>query len=343
MLSCQLRALRDQRNWSQAELSRRAGLSRPEISAIETGRVVPSVHAALSLSRALGVGVEKLFSLGEGTVRFAFEPTELPARVWLAEVGGQRWAFPCEPGPLGLLAHDAVVTHSEPLAWIEPPPTLVIAGCDPAIGVLSERLGREGVRVLALSRSSSVALELLSRNVVHAAGVHLGRAGGSSANARQVKRKLGTGHHLLRWAAWDEGLVTAPETRIRSTKAQALSRLRWVGREPGSGARACLDELFSGQRTPSFVVMARDHAEVTQAIRLGIADAGVCVRLLASDAGLAFHPVRREAYDFCYRTELEGDPMLRLLSSTVGQPGLRRVLGELPGYDVGTTGESAQV
>ena len=58
-----LRVFRSRAGWSQAELGRSAGLSRAEISAIETGRLVPSTAAALALASALGCTVEALFHL----------------------------------------------------------------------------------------------------------------------------------------------------------------------------------------------------------------------------------------------------------------------------------------
>ncbi len=57
-------ALRERRvaaGLTQAELAGEAGVSRPQISAIEAGRNTPSVTAALALARALGAPVEELF------------------------------------------------------------------------------------------------------------------------------------------------------------------------------------------------------------------------------------------------------------------------------------------
>src|SRR4051812_11996424 len=58
-----VRAYRDRLGWSQDELARLSSLSRAGISAIETGRLVPSTGAALALARAFGCTVEDLFRL----------------------------------------------------------------------------------------------------------------------------------------------------------------------------------------------------------------------------------------------------------------------------------------
>jgi putative transcriptional regulator len=56
-----LRDLRAQRNWSQAELGARAGVSRQAIIAIETGRFDPSLPLAFKLARIFGLTIEEIF------------------------------------------------------------------------------------------------------------------------------------------------------------------------------------------------------------------------------------------------------------------------------------------
>lgn len=56
-----LRGLRAEKNWSQAELGRRLGVSRRTICAIETGRYVPSVALALHIAAVLGRQVDSVF------------------------------------------------------------------------------------------------------------------------------------------------------------------------------------------------------------------------------------------------------------------------------------------
>jgi putative transcriptional regulator len=56
-----LRALRAEKNWSQKELSRRLGVSRRTICAIENGRYVPSVALALHIAAVLDRQVDAVF------------------------------------------------------------------------------------------------------------------------------------------------------------------------------------------------------------------------------------------------------------------------------------------
>jgi molybdate-binding protein/DNA-binding XRE family transcriptional regulator len=337
-----VRRLRSDRGWSQQQLAVQAGLSRPEVSAIETGRVVPSVKAALALGSALGTSVEALFGSVSGKRGWAWQPRCLPCRVWLADVGSRRLAFPCESGFGGLAAHDMVV-KSEPLPeqTTAAPPTLVIAGCDPAVGLLVDALRARGLRVLVLVRSSSKALELLHAGLVHVAGIHL--AGLRSAgNAPAVLKHLGKGYRLWRWAVWETGVAVAPQRAPLSLDTRQLARLRWVGRDAGSGARRSLDRLFAGA-PPRFELVASDHREVAQTIRLGAADAGMCIRVAADEAGLDFLRVRCEPYDLCFSQTLATDPAISALGAALSDPQLKRLLGEVPGYESKSCGLQADV
>jgi molybdate-binding protein len=112
--------------------------------------------------------------------------------------------------------------------------------------------------------------------------------------------------------------------------------LQWVGREPGSGARQCLDELLEGRRAPRHV--APDHRSVALAIRCGWADAGVCLRLASDEAGLGFLDLRREAYDLCFPEGLAKDRRLRALVDVVRSSRYRALWGDLPGCEARTAG-----
>lgn len=60
-----LRALREQRGWSQGRLAEELGVSRQTINAIETGRFDPSLPLALRVARLVDLPVEEVFFLAE--------------------------------------------------------------------------------------------------------------------------------------------------------------------------------------------------------------------------------------------------------------------------------------
>lgn len=60
-----LKVLRAERNWSQAELAERLGVSRQTVNALETGRYDPSLPLAFKIGRVFEQPIESIFSDGE--------------------------------------------------------------------------------------------------------------------------------------------------------------------------------------------------------------------------------------------------------------------------------------
>lgn len=56
-----LKALRAERNWTQADLALLAGVSRQTINAIEKGKFDPSLPLAFSLARLFKLKIEDIF------------------------------------------------------------------------------------------------------------------------------------------------------------------------------------------------------------------------------------------------------------------------------------------
>lgn len=64
-LANSLRAERDSRGWTQADLAARVGVSRKTINTIENEIFVPSTLTALKIAQALGTRIEDLFRITE--------------------------------------------------------------------------------------------------------------------------------------------------------------------------------------------------------------------------------------------------------------------------------------
>jgi molybdate-binding protein len=78
---------------------------------------------------------------------------------------------------------------------------------------------------------------------------------------------------------------------------------------------------------------------VAEAVRAGWAEAGVCVRFSAAEAGLNFLPVRSETLDLCFPAAIQHDPRIQALVRLLRDRACRRLISELPGYDARETGE----
>ena len=60
-----LKVLRAERDWSQADLAERLGISRQSVNAIETGKYDPSLPLAFRIARLFDQPVEQIFTDGE--------------------------------------------------------------------------------------------------------------------------------------------------------------------------------------------------------------------------------------------------------------------------------------
>jgi putative transcriptional regulator len=56
-----LKVLRAERDWSQADLAERLGVSRQTVNAIETGKYDPSLPLAFAIARIFSLPIEALF------------------------------------------------------------------------------------------------------------------------------------------------------------------------------------------------------------------------------------------------------------------------------------------
>lgn len=63
MKNC-LKVLRAQRDWSQADLAHRLGVSRQTVNAVETGKYDPSLPLAFRMAAVFGQRIEDMFDPG---------------------------------------------------------------------------------------------------------------------------------------------------------------------------------------------------------------------------------------------------------------------------------------
>jgi len=338
-----VQARRLARQWSQADLAERAGISRAAVSAIEGERLSPSVATALALAREFDCSVEELFGRSAPVKthgpEWAWTPRAESTRYWEAEIAHRRLLYPVEATTFNPIPHDGiwqngVLRDSGSTADM----TLVMACCDPAAGLLAAEYARaSGFRLLVFPRGGRTALELLRQRLVHVAGLHFSTDDAPGRNAETVRAQLGAECQLLRLAKWETGIALASEDRSRSMESVARRRLRWAAREPGSAARECLDELLGRRQFTGRQVDG--HSAVAEAVRAGWAEAGVCVRFSAAEAGLNFLPVRTETLDLCFPIAFQHDPRIQALVRLLRSRACRQLISELPGYDARETGE----
>lgn len=59
---------RAKKNWTQAMLAEKTGVSRQTINSIETGKFIPSTLLALKIAKAFEISVESVFQLEDGDI-----------------------------------------------------------------------------------------------------------------------------------------------------------------------------------------------------------------------------------------------------------------------------------
>jgi putative molybdopterin biosynthesis protein len=352
-----LRLARQARGLSQQQLAGVAGVTRQAVSAVESGHSDPSLRVALALARALGVTVEELFGPGEPGDPVLAQPVAPPggrgSRVALATVGDRFVALPLHAdtaarvgfGPAGgLVASPSPDAGGQvPVRPIGPPrPTVVVAGCDPALPLLETPLARldPPLAFTWWPCGSGEALRLAAAGLVHAAGVH--RADLEDG----AEDRIPSGAEVVGFASWREGLAVRPGTAVRGLDDVARQGLRLVNREPGAQARALLDRerrrlRLDPAELPGYDTRASGHLQVAAAIAGGLADAGVSSEPAALAYGLDFIPLAQERFDLLLPAKHAASREVQGLLKVLTSPWLLAELASLPGYDVACCGERA--
>jgi putative molybdopterin biosynthesis protein len=367
-----LRLARQARGLSQQQLAGVAGVTRQAVSAVESGHSDPSLRVALALASALGMTVEALFGPGDPADPVLARPVAAAsrggARVVLATVGDTFVALPLHAdmaarvgfGAAGGLVVGASPSRAaavpvpdpasqglEPIDPVEvrpigpPRPTLVVAGCDPALPLLETPLALldPPVAFVWWPCGSGEALRLAAAGLVHAAGVH--QPSGEREADETVE--IPGGAEVVGFAAWREGLVVRPGARVRGLDDVARQRLRLVNREIGAQARTLLDQECARLRLtpaelPGYDSRAAGHLQVAAAVAGRLADAGVSSEPAALAYGLDFLPLASEQFDLVLPAKHAASREVQGLLKVLTSPWLLAQLASLPGYDPASCG-----
>jgi putative molybdopterin biosynthesis protein len=348
-----LRMARQARGLSQQQLAGMAGVTRQAVSAVESGNSDPSLRFALGLASALGMTVEELFGRGEladPVLARPVAPVGPGARVALATVGDTFVALPLCGETAARTGFDAAggLVPGGPEAFaagtselqvrpISPPrPTLVVAGCDPALPLLETPLSLldPPVAFAWWPCGSGEAMRLAAAGLVHVAGMH--RAADEIAPVDVTD--IPGGAEVVGFASWREGLVVRPGTAAAGLADVARLGLRLVNREPGAQARTLLDREclrlgLTPAELPGYDSQASGHLQVAAAVAGRLADAGVSSEPAALAYGLDFIPLATERFDLVMPAKLAASREVQGLLKVLTSPWLLTQLASLPGYE----------
>jgi putative molybdopterin biosynthesis protein len=361
-----LAEIRKSRGLGASDLARRVNVSRQTIYAIETGTYVPNTEVALHLARELEVTVDELFSLKAGTETspeslaaevLSAAPPEKGQPVRICQIGSRWVSVPVTVSPFfipeadGIIQRasrtngraDLVVFAKEEAAQKR----LALAGCDPAMGLLSRMVEKiSGVEIVSAAASSKLALSWLKEGKVHIAGSHLEDPKTGEFNLPFIRKEFPDEEFtVVTFARWEEGLVVAPANpkRIRKVEDLARKNVRFVNREPGSGSRALLDTLLGkdgieARRVQGYDRVAYGHLAAAYCVVSHEADVCLATRSAAKTFGLDFVPLHSERYDLVMRKRTADLPAVKSFLDVLQRATLRRKLEVLAGYDTSQTG-----
>ncbi len=358
--------IRKSRGVGASDLARRVRVSRQTIYAIELGTYVPNTEVALNLARELEVTVDELFLLQEGPPK---PPESLAAEVLSAEhaVNGQpvricqigsRWvSVPVSASPYYMPEADGIIKRTgrtngraDLVVFAKEEASqkrLVLAGCDPATGLLARMVEKiSGVEIVSAAASSKLALTWLSEGKVHVAGSHLEDPKTGEFNLPYLRKQFpGEEFSVVTFARWEEGFVVAPGNPKHVSKIEDLARknVTFVNREPGSGSRGLLDKLMEqagmdAEKVQGYDRIAHGHLAAAYCVVSREADVCLATRSAAQTFGLDFVPLRSERYDLVMRKRTADLPAIKAFLDVLQRATLRRKLEVLAGYDTSQTG-----
>ena len=318
---------------TQSQLAARAGVSRQLVAAVEAGRNLPAVDAALRLAAALSASAEELFgerSVGRVGSALGGELRDgVPVRVGrvgdrlvAAElsdhgIAGDGWAKP-----------DGVISEHELELFADADVAgVVVAGCDPALGVAEAMLAGLGPRsMLAISAPTGASLLAFERGSVHAAVVH-DRRDRLPRPKRPVARV-----HLARWQV---GLAAPAGLRGASLESLAGGELPIVQRDSGARSQRAFERALAaaGLGLPQPAAIASGHLAAARAAAI-LDGAAVTTEGAARAFGLQFLALEEHVVEIWVADAWFREPAVEGFLELLGRRAFTERVAQFGGYDL---------
>ncbi len=263
---------------TQVQLADRAGVSRQLIGAVEAGRNIPRVDAAVAIAATLGVSVESLFGSdgAPSDVLTGAAPREGDL-LRAGRVGARLVTAPLHRGTEGWGPADGRLVGGDFESLSDLRDGLIVVGCEPGLEVLERSLRQAGAAAVAVLASSAAAIAALQAGRAHAAVVH----GPALGRADEV-----TGIARIRLASWEVGLAGAPDAGTGWVEAALGGRAPVAQREQGAGVQQTFLSVAETSEIPGPTVAG--HLDAASYAVLG-GMAAVTIEPAAAAVGAVFH------------------------------------------------------
>lgn len=286
--------------------------------------------APIRISSAPGRTEYSLVDLVEGTDGLAAYP--------LGAGSGSVTAFGRADGFVRIPASTEYVAEGERMMVrlledrVRLPDLVVIGSHCVGLDYLLGLLAADGYRIKAIPVGSTAGLAALARGEGDIAGTHLLNAdtGRYNESFLPVGVRLVSGYDRRQGIVYrpgEQGFAGVDDDQLRETIRS--DRHRMVNRNPGSGTRILIDQLLDGSQPPGYLHQVKTHNGVAAAVEQGRADWGMTLETVAEGAGLGFHFVANERYDFAVREDRWDRPAVTALRHLLDSEQVRADLSEI--------------
>lgn len=188
-------------------------------------------------------------------------------------------------------------------------------------------------------------LRALRRNVCHIAASHLLQDDEREYNFDFARQEFDSMPVVVNFCRREQGILLPKGNpkKIRSVGDLGKPGMRVVNRSLSTGTRLLFDRELkkagvAGEKIAGYEREVNRHLDVGLEILAGRADAGPCIRPVASMLALDFIPLRWERFDLLVTKERFFDPTVQYFVGTLHEKEFAKMAGEYEGYDIENSG-----
>jgi hypothetical protein len=237
-------------------------------------------------------------------------------------VAGAGWAKP-----------DGIVVDGALQVFADATPVgLVVAGCDPALGIAEAMLDGLGDRSLVgISAPTGRALDALAAGRIHAAMVH-GASGGLPDPPIDATR--------WHFARWQVGLGVARELGADTLESVLERGIPVVQRDSAASSQAAFERACRaiGARRPAVGPRSTGHLDAARTASI-LGTAAVTTEAAARAFELRFVPLEEHVVEFWIDQRWIGHPGLDALGQLLASAAFTARVASFGGYDLADCGE----
>ncbi len=225
-----------------------------------------------------------------------------------------------------------------------------IGSHDMTLDVLAQFLAEKDRRLASAHVGSLGGLIALRRGEAHLAGSHLLDPKTGEYNLSYIQQYLPkVAVKVVTLVGREQGLIVPKSNSKSITSLSDLVQedILYVNRQRGAGTRVLFDYHLEKEGIDNSQINGYDreeytHLAVAAAIASGRADCGLGIAAAAKALDLGFIPLDQERYDLIIPAEFFESELLQPFFDVLEDPAFRKMVSNLPGYDISQMGQIIQ-